>query len=457
MTILADPTRAAQLAARLRTRTRRLPPLPAGAPDLVAAAGTDGPVWMAGGRGVAGRGVALRLALPAGLADRKAVAGAAEALACLHWEPAGATDGPDGGCGGPRPGPVALGALPFDRHAPAELVVPRVLLTWDGEQAWVTTTTAGDPAGAERLAADVVAAAAGGSAPGGGAAGRAAARQPAPDGFELRSARSHEEWRGLVAAAVSRIRDGGPGGLRKVVLARRVDVAANGPLPTDQILERLAALYPTCMVFRVGKFLGASPELLVRRRGPAVASHPLAGTVARSGSAAADRSLVDGLMASAKDRAEHAFVIDELRARLAPWCEELHVPERPSVLELRNVSHLETRVSGRLRSDLDRPSALELVAALHPTPAVAGTPADAACAYLREVEGFDRGPYAGPVGWVDPSGDGDWALGIRSAVVDGTRAELYAGVGVVAGSDPDAELAETQLKLQALLAAVVRP
>ncbi|MHB8506775.1 MAG: isochorismate synthase, partial [Acidimicrobiales bacterium] len=257
-----------------------------------------------------------------------------------------------------------------------------------------------------------------------------------------------------IRATVGRIR---AGELSKVVLARRVDVTANRDLPTSEIVGRLRALYPSCMVFRMGGFLGASPELLVRRRGEAVASHPLAGTVARSGDATADRGLVDGLRASVKERAEHAFVVDDLRSHLGPFCAELSIPDEPSVLELRNVSHLATRLNGRLRPDRRRPTALELVAAVHPTPAVGGTPTEAACAYLAEVEGFDRGPYAGAVGWVDAAGDGDWAVGIRCATVEGPRASLYAGVGVVADSDPAAELAESQLKLQALLAAVVRP
>jgi menaquinone-specific isochorismate synthase len=177
-------------------------------------------------------------------------------------------------------------------------------------------------------------------------------------------------------------------------------------------------------------------------------------------------------------------VIEALRDALAPLCGELDVPDKPSVLELRNVSHLATHITGvltgtappppdrsrgsrsrRVRSTHGRsthprlsvPSALELVARVHPTPAVGGIPAADATAYIRKVEGFDRGRYAGPVGWMDASGDGTWAIGIRSADVDGRSASMYAGVGLVAGSEPGAELIETQLKLQALLAALVRP
>lgn len=190
-----------------------------------------------------------------------------------------------------------------------------------------------------------------------------------------------------------------------------------------------------------------------------MSSHPLAGTVARSGDAAADASLVAGLLASPKQRWEHRLVIDTIAAALRPRCRILEVPEVPEVVGLRNVSHLATSITGELASDESGglPGVLEVVADIHPTPAVGGTPTKAAVAHLQSVEGFDRGPYGGPVGWLDAGGDGDIALGIRSATLDGARASMYAGVGVVEGSDPADELAETQLKLQALLAALVRP
>ncbi|MBO0692921.1 MAG: isochorismate synthase [Acidimicrobiaceae bacterium] len=264
----------------------------------------------------------------------------------------------------------------------------------------------------------------------------------------------HEEWMRLIAETVERIRNGE---LDKVVLARRVDVMANRPFVLSEVIARLVALYPACMVFHLGGFIGASPELLVCREGDRVSSHPLAGTVARSGDRAADEALVAGLLASHKDRSEHRIVVDHLVEVLGPWCEQLEVPDTPVVLGLRNVSHLATPIHGRLARREKLPTALELVAALHPTAAVGGHPAAEALDYLEKVEGFDRGPYAGPVGWVDARGDGAWALGIRSARVEGNRASMYAGNGIVAESEPAAELAETQLKLQALLAALVRP
>jgi len=273
-----------------------------------------------------------------------------------------------------------------------------------------------------------------------------------PDAFALTPSLSHTEWCALVEQAVADIRGGL---LDKVVLAREVRVDANRAIDVGSVLERLRALYPSCLVFSIEGFIGASPELLLRRRGDSVESHPLAGTIPRSGDPTVDAQLAAALLGSEKDRAEHRFVVDDVARILAPWCDTLDVPLEPSIVPLRNVSHLGTRITGRLRAGA--PSALELASLLHPTPAVGGTPRREALAWLASNEQLDRGPFAGPVGWVDRRGDGDWMVGIRSARVHGATARLYAGVGVVADSEPAAELAETQLKLQALLAALVRP
>ncbi len=436
--------------------------------DLLAAAGSHGVLWQHEGFGLAGRGVALRIELPRGLTDTAAVAEVADSLATIPR---------NDDVTGAGTGAVALGALPFAREASGTLVVPRVVIGRRDGEAWITTIASpgdGPPAArlADRMATDAL--------------GGFTDPRPAPSEFTLTSVMDHDVWGGLVADAVARIDDGV---LSKVVLARQVDVTANRPFVTSDVLSRLLALYPTCMVFRIGGFLGASPELLIERRGFHVASHPLAGTIGRSGDLATDEALISGLLASPKERREHAYVIEGLRRTLGPLCESLDVPDKPTVLELRNVSHLATRLSGVLsvvpdgltepRSSRDDPghaggrsapsgdepahpglgvpSALQLVARVHPTPAVGGTPTDEAVAYIGEVEGFDRGQYAGPVGWMDARGDGSWAIGLRSADVDGDHASVYAGAGVVAGSRPRTELEETQLKLQALLAALVRP
>jgi menaquinone-specific isochorismate synthase len=440
--------RTTQRAARLAATTTRLAGqgtgIDAADVDLLAAAGRDGVLWQHEGFGLAGRGVALRIELPHGLTDAAAVAEVASSLAAIRH---------DDDVAGPGTGPVALGALPFVRDAPGSLVIPRVVIGRRDGEAWITTTARpGSGPAAARLADRMAADALGGFAD----------PRPAPSQFTLTSVMDHDDWGRLVAGAVARIDDGALG---KVVLARQVDVTANRPFVTSDVLSRLLALYPTCMVFRVDGFLGASPELLIERRGAHVASHPLAGTIGRSGDLATDEALIAGLLASPKERREHAYVIEGLRRTLGPVCESLDIPDKPTVLELRNVSHLGTRLSGVLSAVLDEPAhpgfagptALQLVARVHPTPAVGGTPTNEAVAYIDQVEGFDRGRYAGPVGWMDARGDGSWAIGLRSAHVDGDHATMYAGVGIVAGSRPGPELQETQLKLQALLAALIRP
>jgi menaquinone-specific isochorismate synthase len=377
--------------------------------------------------------VALGIDLPSGLQ--------AEGAATVRTALAAIETADPVGC--PGSGPVALGALPFVTGAAGSLVVPEVVVGRRGDDAWLTVVTTPE----RRAEAGAVAEAMGAAATSG-----ERDRGNPPSQFTLTSAKEHDEFKDLVGAAVERIH---AGELGKVVLARRVDVQANRPFVTTDVLSRLLALYPTCMVFRIDGFVGASPELLIERMGRHVATHPLAGTIPRSGDIATDEALIAGLIASPKERREHAYVIDALHQALSRRCEELDVPDKPSVLELRNVSHLATHITGTLIEPA--PTALELVAEVHPTPAVGGTPTATATALIAEVEGFDRGRYAGPVGWMDAAGDGTWAIGLRSADVDGERASLYAGVGLVEGSDPAAELAETQLKLQALLAALVRP
>ncbi|MDE3203019.1 MAG: isochorismate synthase [Acidobacteriota bacterium] len=401
------------------------------APDLRACAGSDGLLFHGEDGGVAARGEALRIDLPHGLSDTGALADVSHLLRRISRED---------DLGLPGTGPLVVGALPFDPSAPGHLVVPEVIYGRRGRQGWVTTI--GRPG-------------AGGTATPGGGPPAPAPEPPAspPDRFELVPTMSHAEWKDVVSDAVARIE---AGELTKVVLARRIDILANRPFVLSDVLERLGALYPSCMVFSVEGFVGASPELLVRRDGPQVECHPLAGTVARSGDVRGDEILVARLMDSPKIRREHRLVVEAIAAALAPYCEEMDVPEQPSVLGLRNVSHLATRLTGRL-SNGQRPSVLELAARIHPTPAVGGLPTEEAIRYIQKVEGFDRGRYAGPVGWMDADGNGSFALGIRSAELDGATARIYAGNGIVAGSDPSDELAETQLKLQALLAALVRP
>ena len=404
-------------------------------PDLMAQAGDDGLLFRDEHGGLAARGEALRIELPDGLSDLDAVAAVSEVLADIHAEdPVGL----------PGTGPVAVGALAFDPSARGHLVVPRRIFGRSGDTGWITTVEPYD-AGPSPVVL--------GPGTSDWEAPPPSLCQP-PDEFGLRPTMPHAEWKDMVAAAVEVLERGD---LAKVVLARRIDIDADRPFVVSDVLERLVALYPSCMVYSVEGFIGASPELLIRRHADAVDSHPLAGTVARSGDVHGDELLVARLLGTPKIRHEHRVVVDAIAAALGPLCTSLEVPDAPSVMGLRNVSHLATHITGRLVPDARLPSALELAARIHPTPAVGGSPTDDAIRYLQKVEGFDRGRYAGPVGWMDARGDGCFALGIRCAEVDGPRARIYAGNGIVAGSDPAEELAETQLKLQALLAALVRP
>ena len=245
------------------------------------------------------------------------------------------------------------------------------------------------------------------------------------------------------------------GAAKKVVLAREVIVTTDLPLRRAEVLRALRRSYPSLMLFGVDGFIGASPELLVARIGDLVRSHPMAGTAPRSADPSTDARLAANLLASAKDQVEHRYTIDMVHDTLLPWCSYLDEEAEPSIVAMANVQHLATLVEGRLSSP--PASALELMRALHPTPAVNGSPRGAALELIERYEGIDRGRYAGPVGWVDARGNGEWAVGIRSAEIDGTEARVFAGVGVVADSDPALELAETRAKFQAVLNAILRP
>ncbi|MDA8040323.1 MAG: isochorismate synthase [Actinomycetota bacterium] len=405
---------------------------------LRALAFRDGTVLERDGLAVYAFDQALRLRLPAGLADTGRVGALEAVLSSIEQEHLFYP-------------PLAVGALPFRPDEPGALVVPELAVVAPSGGQPLAIVTGQSPARdtLERLLAQSSKAACSPAAPPSSGARHEAAP---PDRFQLRSRRSHADFLQRVSTAIDEVRTGR---LDKVVLAREVVVHANRQLRQHDLLERLRALHPSCQSFAVEGFLGASPELLVSRRGDIVASHPLAGTAPRSGDPEADKRLAAALLASDKERAEHRTVVDAIAHGLSPVCDSLVVPSEPSIVELRNVSHLGTRIEGRL--DTTKPGCLSLLARIHPTPAVAGSPTDVALEYLSKVEELERGRYAGAVGWVNAAGDGEWYLGIRSAIVEGRTARLFAGVGIVADSDPETELRETQLKLQAVLAAAVRP
>jgi isochorismate synthase len=271
---------------------------------------------------------------------------------------------------------------------------------------------------------------------------------PAPGG----SGSALAWWRGAVRAALEEI---GSGRLDKVVLAREALVEAERPFPRAALLRRLRDRAGVeAFVYASGGLVGASPELLVSRRGRVATSRPMAGTVPRGATAAAEASGLARLTGSDKEAVEHRLVVDAVTEGLAKVADRVEVAPA-KVVRLTTVAHLATEVTAELTEPL--PSALELAGLLHPTPAVGGCPRDAAMAAIAALEPFDRGRYAGPVGWVDAAGDGEWAVALRCAALDGRRARLLAGAGIVPGSDPDAEWAETEHKLRAMLEVLLGP
>ncbi|WP_132992168.1 isochorismate synthase [Gordonia zhaorongruii] len=244
--------------------------------------------------------------------------------------------------------------------------------------------------------------------------------------------------------------------LQKVVLARYRDLISPDPCEPLAIAARLVSGNPLAHVFAIpvgpGKHLvGASPELLIAKSGNTIRSHPLAGSAHRHADSSTDARTADALIESEKDRREHAYVVEAICDLLAPYCSRLAAPD-PSLLATDSMWHLGTEITAELR-DPDTPVA-QLAALLHPTPAVCGTPRAAAYRMIDDVEHFDRGFFAGAAGWMDEAGDGEWVVSIRCGEVGTNRIRAYAGAGIVAGSDPDAELAETEGKLSTFLAAV---
>jgi menaquinone-specific isochorismate synthase len=251
-----------------------------------------------------------------------------------------------------------------------------------------------------------------------------------------------EHWMAVVAEAVRRIT---VGALGKVVLARDLIATAAGRIDVRWPLNRLAASYPMCWTFHVDGLFGATPEMLVRRERGLVTSRVLAGTIRRTGDDIRDLALAATLARSSKDHEEHEYAVRSVADALEPHCSSMTVPETPFVLHLPNVMHLASDVAGVVH-DAATVTSLQLAASLHPSAAVGGTPTSEAVALISEIEGMDRGRYAGPVGWMDTSGDGEWGIALRSAEIAGNTVRLFAGCGIVADSDPEAELAETQAK-----------
>jgi salicylate biosynthesis isochorismate synthase/menaquinone-specific isochorismate synthase len=353
-------------------------------------------------------------------------------------------------------GPVWLGGFAFDAQggasstwsslSPGSLVLPELSLCRSGGRSFLTVNAVLQPGDdAEERGAAISARLAG---------LRAEVPLPLLDPHPtahavIRSARSPRDFEAAVAAAAARIE---AGQMSKVVLAREVVVGAGSAHDPAPLFGAMREQFPACFCFCCGTpeaaFIGASPELLVRRSGASVSTVALAGSTRRSSDPAVDDHLGEQLLRSDKDRREQRIVAERIVRALRPHAVWVEAAAEPEIVKVANIQHLATPVIAQLA---ESHSAIELAGLLHPTPAVGGEPWPAAASTIAELEGMDRGWYAGPVGWMDATEDGEFCVALRSALLRDREAHLFAGVGVVAGSDPAAELAETEVKLQALL------
>jgi menaquinone-specific isochorismate synthase len=391
--------------------------LPAGAPVVS---------WVRRGEGLVGWGEAARFEAPC---DEGGDGRSTDRFTAAQrwWQQLTARGVVRDEVGLPGCGPVAFGSFAFDARSRrgSALVVPEVVVGHRGGRWWVTTVAVQGalPPGPSLSSHDA----------------------PAPGQVRYADgALTTAQWSSVVARAVGRI---GAGEVDKVVLARDLEASTERSIDLRWLLRELAVRYPGCWTFAVDGLVGATPELLVRLERGLVHSRVLAGTIQRTGDDDHDLALAASLARSSKDLEEHEYAVRSLAEALAPYCTSMNVPETPFVLHLPNVMHLATDVAGVLS---DGATSLTLAAALHPTAAVGGTPTPAAVQLIHEIEGLDRGRYAGPIGWTDGRGDGEWGIALRCAEVDvhdARRLRLFAGCGIVAGSDPEAELAESDAKL----------
>ena len=377
-------------------------------PDLLSAMpDPDGWLWIHEGNGLVAWGTAAEIEVPPG-PDR--FAESARDLARVF-------DGIERRDGAV---PLALGSFAFDPNGPSELIIPSVVLRSDDYGVHIDFSGDHPPAAqGSPLPAEVP---------------------------RIRYAGSTVPELAWIEAVDVAVKEIAGSDLDKVVLARDLLVWARAPLDRRLLAARLLVRFPECYTFIFRTLVGATPELLVRRTGSSVESLVLAGSARRGRDDAEDDAVGAALLASAKDAGEHRFSVESVTDVLDGVCDELS-SEGPFLLKLANVQHIATRVTGALGRDH---SALEIAGLLHPTAAVCGAPRAAAMDAIRRLEGMDRGRYGGPVGWVDANGDGEFGIALRCADVDGTRARLFAGNGIVADSRPEAELEETRLKLRAM-------
>jgi menaquinone-specific isochorismate synthase len=319
-------------------------------------------------------------------------------------------------------GPVLFTSFLFDRNEESVLVIPKVIVGQKGSQSWITWV--GDtpqpvlPESPAQFSQGAI---------------------TFGDGSISATA-----WKERVAEAIKRI-EGAK--VDKVVLARDIVATSTHDLQALPILKRLAAEYPSTWTFAVDGLVGATPELLLRLSRGMVTSRVLAGTIPKTGDDEKDLALAASLARSSKDLEEHEYAVRSVAEALEPFCSSTNVPESPFVLHLANVMHLATDVTGALIESKNRVDAFSLLKSLHPSAAVCGTPRNIAFDIIDEIEGMNRGRYAGPVGWIDASGDGELGIALRTGQISGKEIRIYAGCGIVAGSNPEKELEESAAKM----------
>ncbi|WP_332759380.1 isochorismate synthase [Pseudarthrobacter sp.] len=362
----------------------------------------------------------------------------------------------------PGTGPVAFGSFAFSKKSThvSRLIVPEIVVGVRDGRYWLTQLTVDD---GELTEAGALAALAGwlsggstpGDVPAGGEAGAVERPLPSADGATLHTGSlSEEDWMAAVAAGVAEIRTGA---LQKLVLARDIVATVPSGVNAAQVLRELAVRYRECWTYGVDGLVGATPEMLIQVEGRTAQARVLAGTLDRRdahGESGIPMDYAERVLAgSEKQRHEHEIAIQSLTSQLAPFSEAMNAHDEPFILELPNVWHLASDVKAELAEvEGHVPTCLALINALHPTAAVCGTPTLVAGALIRKLEHLDRGPYAGPVGWLDAAGNGEWGIALRGAVIeDPQTVRLYAGCGIVDGSQPAAELAETWAKFRPML------
>jgi menaquinone-specific isochorismate synthase len=319
-------------------------------------------------------------------------------------------------------GPVLFTSFSFDRNDESVLVIPKVIVGQKGLQSWITWIgETPQPLLPESPS------------------------QTSPTTFAFTDGSiTTDAWKERVAQAITRIEKTG---VDKVVLARDLIATTTTDIDARPILKKLAAEYPSTWTFAVDGLVGATPELLLRLSKGMVTSRVLAGTIPKTGDDAKDLALAASLARSSKDLEEHEYAVRSVAEALEPFCSSTNVPESPYVLHLANVMHLATDVTGALIKSKQRVDAFSLLNSLHPSAAVCGTPRNIAFDIIDEIEGMNRGRYAGPVGWIDASGDGELGIALRTGQITGKAIRIYAGCGIVAGSNPEKELEESNAKM----------